>query len=86
MYDFTFLAPCPASGIVVQGTADEQNSEADVAKLVDRLNNQKNITIDYRKVDGANHFFTEHMDEMNAAVGSYLDTALGLKPQIAATG
>ena len=86
MYDFTFLAPCPTSGIILQGTSDEQNSEADVAKLADRLNNQKNITIDYRKIDGANHFFTEHMDEMNAAVGGYLDNALGLKPQIAVAG
>ena len=23
MYDFTFLAPCPSSGIIIQGEADE---------------------------------------------------------------
>jgi alpha/beta superfamily hydrolase len=27
MYDFSFLAPCPASGIIVQGTADDDGGD-----------------------------------------------------------
>ena len=37
MYDFAFLAPCPASGLFVHGTRDQVVPEADVQKLVDRL-------------------------------------------------
>jgi alpha/beta superfamily hydrolase len=75
-YDFTFLAPCPASGLVVQGTADEIVPQESVKKLVDKLSHQRGITIDYRLVEGANHFFTGQLDEMIGHVDNYLDKAL----------
>src|SRR3954449_5125100 len=37
MYDFSFLAPCPSSGIIIQGEADEGGTPSAVQKLVDRL-------------------------------------------------
>ncbi len=37
MYDFSFLAPCPVSGLVVQGDRDEVVAEAAVGKLVHKL-------------------------------------------------
>lgn len=75
-YDFTFLAPCPASGLVVQGTADDIVPQESVKKLVDKLSHQRGITIDYRLVEGANHFFTGQLDEMIGHVDDYLDKAL----------
>jgi alpha/beta superfamily hydrolase len=45
MYDFAFLAPCPASGLIVHGTKDLVVPEPDVQKLVDRLTAQKGIKI-----------------------------------------
>ena len=74
--DFTFLAPCPASGLVVQGTADDIVPQESVKKLVDKLSHQRGITIDYRLVEGANHFFTGQLDEMIGHVDDYLDKAL----------
>ena len=71
MYDFAFLAPCPASGLFLHGTKDQVVPEADVQKLVDRLSAQKGIKITYTKVDGANHFFDKHMDEAVELVGEY---------------
>lgn len=76
LYDFGFLAPCPSSGIIVQGTADEVVTEPAVQKLVDKLKTQKHITIDYEKIAGANHFFANEMDEMMGTVESYLDRRL----------
>lgn len=76
LYDFGFLAPCPSSGIIVQGTADEVVTEPAVQKLVDKLRLQKHITIDYEKVDGANHFFVNEMDELMGRVEGYLDRRL----------
>ena len=35
MYDFTFLAPCPASGLMVTGSQDEIVPPESVTKLVE---------------------------------------------------
>src|SRR5918993_4954555 len=45
MYDFSFLAPCPASGIFIQGAADTVVQPIAVQKLVEKLRTQKHITI-----------------------------------------
>src|SRR3546814_9903124 len=63
MYDFTFLAPCPSSGIIVQGIADEVVTPSAVQKLVDKLKTQRHITIDHVEIPGANHFFEHEMED-----------------------
>ncbi len=72
MYDFNFLAPCPRSGLVIQGNQDSIVEEKSVANLVTKLDTQKNISIEYEVVDGGDHFFRSHMDELNASVDNYL--------------
>jgi hypothetical protein len=72
MYDFNFLAPCPASGLFLHGTKDQVVPEADVQKLVDRLNAQKGIRITYQKIEGANHFFDHHEADVVDAVEEYV--------------
>ena len=76
MYDFSFLAPCPASGLVVHGDRDEVVPIASVDKLAQKMATQKTITIDYRVLKGADHFFADHLDRLSAHVASYLDKAL----------
>jgi uncharacterized protein len=71
LYDFAFLAPCPASGLFIHGTRDQVVPEADVQKLVDRLSAQRGIKITYAKVEGANHFFDNHMPEVVDLVEEY---------------
>lgn len=80
MLDFNFLAPCPASGQIIHGSADEIVPESAVAKLVNKLNNQRGINIDYRVVPDANHFFTSHLDILADHVEEYLDLALHQRP------
>ena len=76
MYDFSFLAPCPASGLVILGDKDEVVPPESVDKLVQKLTNQRDITIEYRPIKGANHFFNEHLEELNDRLDDYLDRAL----------
>jgi alpha/beta superfamily hydrolase len=76
MYDFSFLAPCPSSGIIVHGDRDELVPEPSVKKLVDKLSAQRGITIDYRLLPGADHFFEEQLDDMVGQVEDYVDEAL----------
>jgi alpha/beta superfamily hydrolase len=82
LYDFSFLAPCPVSGLVVQGNADDVVPEPSVAKLVHKLGNQRDITIDYRVVDGAGHYFQNHLELLSQHVDGYLGAAPSLAAPI----
>jgi len=72
MYDFSFLAPCPTSGLMVQGTADQVVPLEETEKLVERLHMQKGIHIQLDKVEQANHYFQGHLDQLDASVRGYL--------------
>jgi len=72
IYDFSFLAPCPVSGMVIQGTSDEIVSEPDVAKLAQKLSNQRSVDIDYIKLRGADHFFGEYLDKISDRTEKYV--------------
>ncbi len=73
IYDFTFLAPCPSSGLIITGDQDQVAPEADTLKLVERLKTQKGIVIDHTSIAGANHFFQDHIDPLMAAFHGYHD-------------
>ena len=75
-YDFSFLAPCPSSGIIIQGEGDEVVTPLAVQKLVDKLRTQRHITIEHKTIPGANHFFVNEMDELMKSVDDYLDFRL----------
>ena len=84
MYDFSFLAPCPSSGLMIHGERDELVPEPSVSKLVHKLTHQRDITIDYRVIPGASHFYENHMEQLNAHLNDYLDTAVGRSAEPAA--
>jgi alpha/beta superfamily hydrolase len=73
MYDFSFLAPCPSSGLVIHGGKDDLVPPDSVEKLVHKLHHQRDITIDYRLVPEANHFFTDHLEDLSRHLTEYLD-------------
>ena len=75
-YDFSFLAPCPSSGLMLQGDSDENISSESVKKLVEKLSAQRAIEIQYRQVAGANHFFAGKIEEMMTEIDEYLDSQL----------
>ena len=75
-YDFSFLSPCPSSGIIIQGDADSISTEESVSKLVSKVAKQKNIEIDYTVIQGADHYFRTTMDHFNQAVNEYIDRRL----------
>ena len=76
MYDFSFLAPCPASGVIIQGDQDEVATPSGTQKLVDKLRTQKHITIQHDVLPGANPFFEREMTPLMKSVDDYLDMRL----------
>ena len=80
MYDFSFLAPCPSSGLIVHGDRDPLVPIEAVQKLIDKLMHQRDIKITYKLVKGADHFFQEHLEELDEAVQDYVAHHHGPKP------
>jgi hypothetical protein len=77
MYDFSFLAPCPSSGLIINGSADRVAPPADTASLVAKLKEQKGITITHAEIEGAGHFFEgAHMETMIDTVTDYVKRRL----------
>jgi uncharacterized protein len=75
MFDFSFLAPCPSSGLIVQGDKDQIVSLDAMQKLVAKLKHQRDITIDYRVIKGADHFFQNQLAELGSVVEEYIANA-----------
>ncbi len=75
-YDFSFLAPCPSSGLIIHGDQDKVAPPKDVQALVDKLKTQKGITITQTTIPGANHFFAGQGDELIEDCAEYLDRRL----------
>jgi alpha/beta superfamily hydrolase len=76
LYDFSFLAPCPSSGLFVHGDKDAVVPVTAVGTLVEKLKTQKGIVIDQQIVKGANHFFDSKADDLIEVVDEYLDRRL----------
>ena len=83
LFDFSFLAPCPCSGLVIRGSEDQIVPQEAMRKLVAKLMLQRDIKIDYRIIAGADHFFQNALDELGAIVEAYV---AGAQPQPAARG
>jgi len=75
MHDFSFLAPCPSSGLVIRGERDNIIPQEPVEKMVERLQAQKGIDIDYRTVEGANHFFHNTTDSLVHHIHDHMNAA-----------
>lgn len=75
-YDFNFLSPCPAHGLIIQGDEDSIVSETEVARLADKLARQKNAGVEYRVILGADHFFRTKMDDLNSHLDDYLQNRM----------
>jgi alpha/beta superfamily hydrolase len=71
-YDFSVLAPCPSSGLIISGSADRVVPTADVAGLAEKLKQQTGITITHKTIEGASHFFDPGMEEMIGSVEAYV--------------
>ena len=79
LYDFNFLAPCPASGLIIQGKKDELVPVEETSRLAEKLKAQKNITVDYEEIIGANHFYDNEIERLEKTIRSYIQKELNSK-------
>ncbi len=71
-YDLSFLAPCPASGLIVAGDIDTIAAPEDVERALTKVRVQKGQRIDRTTIKGANHFYVDKREELIVACESYL--------------
>ena len=74
--DFSFLAPCPSSGLIIHGDKDTHVPLDAVKKLAQKLDGQKNISVNLSIFKDADHFYKDNMDNLSKEVASYLDNSL----------
>ena len=72
VYDFSFLSPCPTSGLIVYGKNDELVSFDYVNSLNKRLFIQRGIKVEFQEIEGANHFFSKKEKELSIVLDKYI--------------
>ena len=72
VYDFSFLSPCPTSGLVIHGKKDELVSSSSIGELKNRLDNQKGINVQFDQIADANHFFSKSEDALKKSIDKYI--------------
>lgn len=77
MYDFSFLAPCPASGLITHGDQDDIVPQDSVTELIAKLAKQKDVIIDFQVLKGSDHFYNDHLEELEQTANGYLDRRIG---------
>ena len=78
VYDFSFLSPCPTSGLMVYGKKDELVPIQYISELNKRLSDQKGIKVDFQSIPEANHFFSNSENVLVKSLDKYIkkETAL----------
>jgi hypothetical protein len=79
LYDFSFLAPCPSSGLFINGERDRVVPSHSVGDLAQRLKTQRGIVVEHQVIPQANHFFEDRIDPLIQAVGAYVDKRIAAK-------
>jgi len=72
LYDFSFLSPCPAAGIITQGDKDDVVQEDAVAKLATKLSGNHGNPVEYHPIAGADHYYRGVEEAMGNVVNDYI--------------
>ena len=73
-YDFNFLAPCPASGLVISAEKDTLIDNESIEDVVKKLNKQKSIEVKHEAIKSTDHFFSNNEQKVIDKVKKYIDS------------
>ena len=76
MRDFSFLAPCPSPGLIVHGDKDNISSYDSTKILVEKLQKQKKVDIQFKSIKGADHFYENFAKEFDSSIKDYIELTL----------
>ena len=70
--DFSFLAPCPSSGLIVHGDKDNIASFDSSRILSEKLQKQKKVQIGFKQIKGADHFYENYKEDFTLSINDYI--------------
>lgn len=76
LYDFTFLSPCPSSGLVTMGTKDDVVKEEEVRSMLSKLSMQPGARVDYKVIEQADHYYRNHLASLSEIVKEYVTATM----------
>jgi alpha/beta superfamily hydrolase len=76
LYDFSFLAPCPAPGLILQGGQDKVVPKDVIVRFHNRLMSQKSVNIDLEIIRSADHFFNNQLETLSQKATAYIEKEL----------
>lgn len=79
-YDFSFLSPCPVSGLVLQGDLNSVVPRDAVLDFVNKTPKRQGVEITCRIIEGADHLFRNRLDQLGQALDDYIQKILSNKP------
>ena len=74
--DFSFLAPCPSTGLIVHGDKDTITSFDSTKILSEKLQKQKKVDILFKNIKGADHFYENFTDQFSSIIDNYIKDSL----------
>ena len=77
--DFSFLAPCPSSGLLIHGDKDEISSHDTTRILSEKLQKLKRIKVEFKSIKGADHFYINYMDQLVKNLDNYIKNSTNNK-------
>ena len=77
--DFSFLAPCPSSGLIIHGDKDNIASFDSTKILVEKLYQQKKVDIKFKPIKGADHFYESFSNEFEDSIKDYINQTIEIK-------
>ena len=64
-YSFDFLAPCPASGLIIQGAKDTIVTESSVSMMAEQLSVYPQVCVEYKTIADANHIYSKQLQQVH---------------------
>ncbi len=77
-FNLNFLTPCP-NGLIINGVEDQISHYLEVKMISQQLLNQKGCSISFESIEGADHCYTNHKNELKSIVANYLANAFGVE-------
>jgi alpha/beta superfamily hydrolase len=82
LYDFSFLAPCPSPGLIIQGGNDMIVPKEAVVRFAKRLEAQRSALISSTTIRSADHFFRDHLKELSEKIREYVLSRITLGKRV----
>ena len=61
----------------MQGLEDEISKPSETTKLANMCQRQKAVSVEYKTIEGADHFFTDYIPELDETIDTYIKEKIG---------